>query len=132
METLIRKQHEGVDENPVKGIEEHEANLAKYAVLRRAYQDQQAAGLMSLEELRSRLEELDASSREAEAGMVALRRSKDRAEESRRNKEAALASLSEIVPDELDGLTGEERNTVYRMLQLQVTPAPEATARAGF
>ncbi len=77
---------------------------------------------MTLEELRSRLEGLDASGREAEAGIAALKRSKERAEDLRRDKEAALASLSEIVPDELDDLTGEERNTVYRMLRLQVTP----------
>ncbi len=74
---------------------------------------------------------LDASGREAEAGIAALQRSKDRAEELRRNKEAALASLSDIVPDELDDLTGEERNTVYRMLRLQVTPTPEGYDASG-
>ncbi len=122
METFIQRQHEGTNEDPAKGIEEHEAKLAEYARLRRAYQDQQAAGLMTLEELRSRLEGLDESGRGAKAKIATLERSKDRAEELRRDKEAALASLSEIVPDELDDLTGEERNTVYRMLRLQVTP----------
>jgi hypothetical protein len=30
-----------------------------------------------------------------------------------------------VVPEALDGLTGEERTRVYRMLQLEVRPDPE-------
>jgi hypothetical protein len=39
--------------------------------------------------------------------------------------------LSETMPDALDGLTGEERNKVYRMLRLEVTPTPEGYSVTG-
>ena len=39
--------------------------------------------------------------------------------------DALLASYAEVVPDALDGLSGEERSRVYEMLQLEVKTDPE-------
>jgi hypothetical protein len=86
---------------------------------------------MTLEELRSMLGELDGARRAAEAEIAVLKRSRERAEELERDKDAALASLAGLVPDELDDLTGEERNALYRMLRLRVTPTPEGYVAAG-
>ena len=35
------------------------------------------------------------------------------------------------MPDGLDGLTGDQRNKVYRMLRLEVTPTPEGYSITG-
>ena len=131
LEALIEGQGEGSAGDPSEEIAAHEARLAEGDRLRRAYQDQQAAGLMTLEELRSRLGELDGARRAAEAAISALERSRERSEGLGRDKEAALAALTEIVPGELDNLGGEQRNAVYRMLRLRVTPTPEGFDASG-
>ena len=86
---------------------------------------------MTLEELRSRLGELDGARRAAEAEIAAFKRSRERAVELERDTDAALTSLAGLVPDELDNLTGGERNALYRMLRLRVTPTPEGYDATG-
>jgi hypothetical protein len=39
--------------------------------------------------------------------------------------------MAEMVPEALDGLTGEEKNRVYRMLRLEVAPRPEGYDVSG-
>jgi hypothetical protein len=41
------------------------------------------------------------------------------------DRDALLEPISGQMPESLDSLDGEERNTVYRMLRLAVTPTPE-------
>ncbi len=125
------EQGEGAGEDLGERIGAHEAKLAENTRLRRAYQEQQAAGLMTLEELRSRLGELDEARRVTEADIAALKRFRKRTEELKRDKDSLLASLTDLVPEELEDLTGEERNRVYRMLRLQVTPTPEGYDTSG-
>lgn len=86
---------------------------------------------MTLEELRSRLEELDEARRVAEVEIMALQRSQERAEKLEKDLDAVLASLSDLLPTALDSMTGEERNTVYRMLHMEITPSPEGYETTG-
>ena len=90
---------------PVKYAEAWKADLAKNARLRKAYQDQQAAGLMTLDELASRLKELDAARRMAEAEIAAVRRSEKRAEELEKDRDAVLTSLATSIPEALERLS---------------------------
>jgi site-specific DNA recombinase len=131
MEALIRREREGTHEYPTEKAEVWEAKLAENARLRRAYQDQQATGLMTLEELASRLEELEDARKAAEAEIAALQRSQKRTEELKEDREAVLASLTDLVPQALDSLTGEERNRLYRMLRMEITPTPEGFNATG-
>lgn len=90
-----------------------------------AYQDQQAAGLMTLGELAPRLEGLDRARRLAEAELVNLSDRQERTEDLSRDKETLLGFYPEAVPRELDGLSPEDKNHVYRLLRLEVTPVGE-------
>ena len=47
------------------------------------------------------------------------------------DSDALLEAMAETVPDALGSLTGEERNKVYRMLRLEVTPTPEGYSVTG-
>ena len=47
------------------------------------------------------------------------------------DRDALLAAYMEMVPDALDGLSGEERSRVYQMLQLEVRPDPEGYEVSG-
>jgi hypothetical protein len=48
-----------------------------------------------------------------------------------RDRDALLKSWSEMMPEDLDALTGVERNKVYRMLRLEVIPTEEGFEVAG-
>jgi DNA-binding FadR family transcriptional regulator len=79
-----------------------------------AYQDQQAADLMTLAELGSKLEELESTRQMAEAEIAALAAQ----EELERDRDALIEFYAGAVPEALDRLDGEERNRIYRMLRL--------------
>ena len=108
-----------------------EGKIEEYARLRSAYQDQQAAGLMTMEELGSRLEELRENSGFAEAELAALTSRAERARELEADRDALVAAYVELVPEALDGLSGVERGRVYEMLQLEVKPDPEGYEVSG-
>jgi hypothetical protein len=77
---------------------------------------------MTLEELGSKLAKLEKTCRIAEAELTALGAREERAKELEADRDALLAAYMEMVPDALDGLSGEERSRVYQMLQLGVRP----------
>ena len=108
-----------------------EDRLSQNTHLRRAYQDQQAAGLMTLEELAAKLDELEGTHKVLEADLTSLERSQQKAKELENDRDAVVASLAASIPDALDNLTGEDINTVYRKLQLQLIPAEEGFDATG-
>jgi hypothetical protein len=52
-------------------------------------------------------------------------------EELESGRNALLERYAAMVPEALDGLTGEERRTLYRMMRLQVVPTPEGYEATG-
>ena len=98
--------------------------IAECERLRGAYQDQQAAGLMTLGELASKLEGLEETRKVAQAELAALGTREKTVSQLERDRDALLESWSAMVPEALESLAGEERNKVYRMLRLEVTPTP--------
>jgi hypothetical protein len=102
-----------------------EDRIAECTRLRSAYQDQQAAGLMTLEELATKLARVEETRGVAESELEALRSREERARELEADRDALVASYAERVPKALDGLSGEERRRVYEMLQVEVRPDPE-------
>jgi hypothetical protein len=105
--------------------------LAECDQLRGAYQDQQAAGFMTLEELGSKLEGLEETRRSVRAELAALQARKERVSELRRDQAALLESWAGTIPEALESFTGEERNKVYRMLRLEVAPTFEGYRVTG-
>jgi hypothetical protein len=99
--------------------------------LRGAYQDQQAMGLMTLEELGSKLKGLDETRRLAEVELAGLQAREKRAEELEKDRDVLLQSWAGAVPEAQDELTGQERNKIYRMLRLEVTPTSDGFAVTG-
>ena len=99
--------------------------------LRGAYQDQQAAGLITLEELAEKLTELDEIRRHAEKELASFKDHQERVEQLEEDRDALIKEMAETVPDGLDNLTGAERNKVYRMLRLEVTPTEEGYSITG-
>lgn len=131
MERLIEQETDARCGDPENEAQAWTEKIAECLALRGAYQDQQAAGLMTIEELGSKLAGLEEARRHAEGELAALERAQDRVAELERDRDALLASYAEMVPEALDELTGAERNQVYRMLRLQVKPTPEGFEVTG-
>jgi site-specific DNA recombinase len=125
MDRLIEQERNARRGYPEKEAEVWAKTITKCVRLRNAYQDQQAVGLMTLEELGSKLKDLDETRLHAERELRALKDSQARVEELEVDRDTLLESISGQIPKSLDNLNGEERNTVYRMLRLEVTPMLE-------
>src|SRR5215210_7264568 len=125
MDRLITQERDGRYSDPERKAAVWAEKAAECIRLRGAYQDQQAAGLMTLAELGSKLEELESTRRMAEAEIAALAAQEERVEELERDRDALLEFYAGAVPAALDPLDGEERNRIYRMLSLEITPRPD-------
>ena len=131
MERLIEKERTSQAQNPEHETELWAQKIADCAQRRSAYQDQQAAGLMSLEELGSKLRDLDNTRRIAERELAALKDHRRRVQDLEQDRDVLLESMAEMVPEALDSLTGEEKSRIYRMLRLEVTPTTEGYDVSG-
>jgi hypothetical protein len=131
MNTLIAQERVTGPQDAAKEAKVWKRKIAECVHKRSAYQDQQAAGLMTLEELGSKIQELDDVRRLAQAEVEALTRRQEYIEELEKDREALLKSMAEIVPDALEDLTPQERNKIYRMLRLEVAPFEEGYEVSG-
>src|SRR5215208_3407210 len=131
METLIGQERATGPQDAAKVAKVWKQKIAECAHKRSAYQDQQAAGLMTLEELGFKLQEFDDARGLAQAELKALTRRQEHLEQLEKDREALLESMAEIVPDALEDLTPEERNKIYRMLRLEITPLEEGYEVSG-
>ncbi len=131
LEELIEQEREAAHDPREDEARIWEEKVAECVRLRSAYQDQQAAGLMTLEELGSKLKELDETRELAQAELEALAHREQRVEDLEADRDTLLRDMADIVPEALDGLSGEERHRVYRMLRIEVTPIPEGFRVSG-
>jgi site-specific DNA recombinase len=119
MERLI-EQEQANGRDPVEEPKVWAEKIPECARLRNAYQDQQASGLMTLEELGEKLKDLEDTRKAAEAELEALTAHKERLGELEKDRDALVASYAEMVPEALGELSGEVRNRIYRMMRLEV------------
>jgi len=131
MNTLIDQERE----TGCRGSAEEAAGWARKIEecdhLRGAYQDQQAAGLMTLEELGSKLKGLEETRRLAQDELKYAEAREERVTALESDRDTLIKSWAEILPETLESLTGEQRNKIYRMLRLEVTPTPEGYSVTG-
>jgi site-specific DNA recombinase len=131
LDSLIQRETEEVRDDPEQVVTTLEDRLSQNTHLRRAYQDQQAAGLMTLEELAAKLEELEDTRKVLEADLASLEHSQQKAKELENDRDSVVASLAATIPEALENLTGEEINAVYRKLRLRLIPSEEGYNATG-
>ena len=124
MEALIDQEREAGGRRPTEEHASWAKKMEECDRLRNAYQDQQALGLMTLEELGSRLNGLEETRRLAQAELEALEAREERVRELEMDRDALLGSLAGRIPVALESLAGSERNSVYKMHRVEVTPQP--------
>ncbi len=91
---------------------------------RARFQDMAAEGLIAFDELRDKLAALAETKQRVRRELSILQGRRERLENLERDKSALLEHYASMVPDELDDLSAEERNRVYKMLGLGVTVRP--------
>jgi site-specific DNA recombinase len=112
-----------------RGDSEREARawldkLAEVDHKRSAYQDQQAEGLITLEELRAKVAALEEARETAHKELEALRNYEERVAALEADRDALLGYYEKTALEALDSLAPEERQRFYSMLRLQVTLSP--------
>jgi site-specific DNA recombinase len=131
LEALVQRELDEEHTSPEVLAKTLREKLTENARLCRAYQDQQAMGLMTLEELASKLGELVDVRKGLVAELESVERFKKKVMDLERDREAVLTSLAGSIPEALDKLTGEEINKVYRKLRLRVVPSDEDFEATG-
>lgn len=125
LDLLVEMERDGMRGNPQQEAKAWLEALSKVNRKRAAYQDQQAEGLITLDELRTKLAALDDTRETARRELAALQGRTERLKALERDKEAILEHYGELAPEALDGLAPEERHRFYATLKLEVTLRPD-------
>ncbi len=131
MDRLIEQEASWRADGPDREAEILLGKVSECARLRAAYQEQQASGLMTMDELADKLRELKRAKSLAETELANLSERRRRVEDLVRDKEAVLALQSEAVVRGLEDLDPEEKTEIYRLLKLELTPTPKGMLATG-
>jgi hypothetical protein len=127
---LIEEKKHRLSSDPEREALTWLRQLDELAGKRAAYQDQQAAGHMTLDELGSRLAELEDVRQSAERELAKLRTTQEDIEAMEADADTLLASYERVTPEKLDALEAEERHRVYRLMRLEVLAHPDGSLEA--
>jgi DNA repair exonuclease SbcCD ATPase subunit len=105
------------------------ATLSEVERKRDRYQEMFAADVMTLDELRSKLDALEETRETARRELAALSSWCESLEALERDKDRLLESYAALAPEVLANLDPEERRTVYSMLGLCVEALPDKSLR---
>jgi site-specific DNA recombinase len=131
MEKMIAAEREVSKWAPDKDARMWSEKLADAGRKRSRYQEMAAEGLITFGELRDRLAELEDTCEVVRKELGALTGRIERAERLERDMEVLLEETADVSAEDLDVLTGDQRNEIYRMLRLEITPSGEGYAMSG-
>jgi site-specific DNA recombinase len=121
LEEMIEQERHNLRSDPEREARTWLDRLAEIDCQRTRAQDLAIEGLLSHDELRSRLVGLEDAQARAERELEALSGRRKKLEELERDRDALLESYAGMIPEVLGALEPEERHQVYKMLRLRVT-----------
>jgi site-specific DNA recombinase len=127
LDRMIELERQGRKGNPDKEAKLWADKLAETETKRARYQEMAAENLITFEELRARLVELEETRKTAERELAALRSHEEYVLGLERDRDAMLDSLEAVAPEALDSLTPEQRNQWYRLLRLTAEVMKDGT-----
>jgi site-specific DNA recombinase len=127
LDAMIEQERANMRGDPDRETEFWAEKLAEIQGKRERYQEMASDDLITFDELRARLTELDNVRKTAERELEALRNRKEHLDELERDRDALLESYALRTPEALDTLTPEERHQVYKMLRLKVVANADGT-----
>ena len=120
LDAMIELERKAARGDPDRDTRFWADKLAEVDRRRTRYQEMAADDLISFDELRAKLTELDDTRRTAEQELTALQNRRERLFELERDRDALLDELADVVPEALDALASEDRHRLYKMLKLRV------------
>ena len=87
--------------------------------------DLRLEGDITTEQFRAKSAALQEAKEVATVSLETARARRERLEDFERDKEAVLEYHARLVPEDLGGLTPEQRQSLYRMMRLKVLAAPD-------
>ena len=128
LDTMIEQERDvGRRGNPECEAKAWLEKLADVDRKRSAYQDQQAEGLITIEELRAKLAALEETRKTAHAELEVLQNHAEHIAKLEADRDALLEYYENTAPKALDSLTPEERRRFYGMLRLEVILTPDGS-----
>jgi hypothetical protein len=94
---------------------------------RSGFQDMAAEGLITLDELRTKLAGLEETRKTAERELAVLKGRREQLEALERDTEAVLETYARMAPEALESLSPEERHQFYKILRLRVVVQPDGS-----
>jgi site-specific DNA recombinase len=131
LERMIAEEREGVRGDPEQEAGAWLKKLAEADRKRSGFQDMAAEGLITFDELRAKLADLDNTRELARRELEAIEGCRARLRDLERNADALLEHYTAMVPEALDGLEPEERHRIYKMLRLAVRVRPSGILEVG-
>jgi hypothetical protein len=125
LDAMIEEQRRSLRGDPDREAKTWLEKLAALDRKRSGYLDLAAEGIMDLDELRSKLADLQEFRETAKRELAAIEGRKQRLEELERDRDVLMERYAEVVPGSLDALTAEERHQLYKMLRLEVVALPD-------
>jgi hypothetical protein len=120
LDKMIELERNSMRGNPDREQKAWLDKLAEVDRKRARYQEMAAVDLITFDELRVRLAELDDTRSIAERELETLRKHEEHIGGLEADRDALLDSLVGVAPDALDSLTPEVRHHLYKMLKLRV------------
>jgi hypothetical protein len=127
MDAAIEMHRSALRGDPVREAKAWLDKLAEVDRKRTRYQEMAAEELVTLDELRGKLTDLEDIRATAERELEELRGRAGRIAELERDRDALLESYQALALEELDDLTPEERHGFYRTLRVVVYVHPDGS-----
>jgi site-specific DNA recombinase len=121
----IELEKSGARGEPEREIKLWAEKLAEADAKRARFQHAYAEGIISLDDLKARLAELDDARTTAEREIATLEGRIEHVRLLEEDRDAVLADLEAVAPKVLDCLDPEERHRFYKMLRLRVRLWPD-------
>jgi hypothetical protein len=131
LERLVEEERVQGQADPDKEARKWSDKLSALERKRGAFQDMAAEGLITFDELRTKLVELQDGRKAAQMKLEAIERRRERIQHLEKNAEEVIRFYAEALPEDLRTLGPEDRREVYRMLRLRIEAYPDGALLAS-
>jgi site-specific DNA recombinase len=125
LEKMIERERNEVRGDPDREAQAWANKLAAAVDKRSRLQDMAAEGLITFDELGSKLEVLEGERECARRELEALEDRRARLRALERDKDTLLDHYMSLVPERLNDCSTEDRHHIYRLLKLRVSMHPD-------
>jgi chromosome segregation ATPase len=118
LQRMIDLEREAFQSDPTQEARGWAHKVSEVERKRSGFQDMAAEGLITFEELRAKLENLEKTRKTAERELEALKNRSERIGQLERDRDALLSEYAGVIPQRLENFNPEDRHRLYKTLEL--------------